>query len=164
MIYEFNAAEVFEIAIQIEENGRKFYEKAQEKIADPEIRAVFDYLAVEEVKHKMKFEELKAKLPESAKESKVWDPEDETGRYLKMMADMHVFRSEADLERRIGSIGSGAEALNLAIQFEKDSIVFFLAVQEETDENQGKKLIGQLVKEEQGHLKKLSLQLRKLKG
>ena len=28
MIYPFNAAEVFKIAIEIEENGRQFYEKA----------------------------------------------------------------------------------------------------------------------------------------
>ncbi len=34
MIFGFNAAEVFQIAIEIEENGKSFYEKAQAKIDD----------------------------------------------------------------------------------------------------------------------------------
>ncbi|MBW1920541.1 MAG: hypothetical protein JRI81_10005 [Deltaproteobacteria bacterium] len=44
----------------------------------------------------------------------------------------------------------------MAIDFEKDSIVFFLLMQDNTDEKTGKKLVGQLLKEEQEHLRKLS--------
>jgi len=38
MMYCFNAAEVFQLALEIKENGRSFYEQAQNKIQDPEIK------------------------------------------------------------------------------------------------------------------------------
>ncbi|RLB30152.1 MAG: rubrerythrin, partial [Deltaproteobacteria bacterium] len=39
-----------------------------------------------------RFSELRAQLPELAKEGQVFDPDNEMGKYIKMMADMHVFR------------------------------------------------------------------------
>jgi len=52
--------------------------------------------------------------------------------------------------------------LKLGIKFEKDSIILFLTMQDETEEGKGRELIGQLINEERKHLKKLSLELRKL--
>ena len=45
MIFCFNAAEVFQVAIEIKENGRAFYEKAQNIIQDPEVQELFVDLA-----------------------------------------------------------------------------------------------------------------------
>ena len=36
MMYDFNAAEVFNVAVKIEENGAKFYRRAAELQSDPE--------------------------------------------------------------------------------------------------------------------------------
>jgi rubrerythrin len=162
MSYFFNAEEVFDIAIEIEENGKNFYEKAQGKTDVPAIKELFDYLAAEEVSHKARFEALKSELPESARDDDIWDPENEMNQYLKMMADTHVFRSGKDVEEKLNQIGGGAEALKMAMDFEKDSIVFFLTMQDVTSDVRGKEKIGLLVKEEQEHLKKLSLKLQEL--
>jgi rubrerythrin len=162
MLFCFNAAEVFQIAIEIEENGKVFYEKAQQLIPDAEVKALFADLATQEVEHKKRFEMLKAQLPQAAGAATVSDPNDELYAYLRMMADQHVFVSGAALAEQLAQIKTGTDALKLAIQFEKDSVLFFLSMQDATCDDKGRDLIQLLVKEEQEHLKRLSLQLHKL--
>lgn len=162
MIYGFNAGEAFKIAIEIEENGRNFYEKAAAKTGDEDVRQIFDYLGSEEVKHKQRFTELKNELPESTTGPTVWDPDNEVDQYLKMMADMHVFRKSENVDEKLAQANNASEALDLAIQFEKDSIVFFAEMQSNSEGDVARNNIGQLVKEEQDHLKRLSLQKMKL--
>lgn len=162
MIFNFNAAEVFKVGIKIEENGKAFYEKAQEVIDNPEIKELFQELAREEVGHKKKFEELLGRLPPRAAESTVWDPDNETDAYIKMMADQHVFVGGESIEAQVSHLKNVKDALKLAINFEKDSVIFFLAIQDATDEAKGREFIGQLVKEEQQHLRRLTLELKKL--
>ena len=162
MIYGFNAGEAFKIALEIEENGRLFYEKAQSKTDDPEVKKIFAELGQEELNHKARFTVLLAELPQETTGSTVWDPQNEIDQYLKMTADMHVFRTSANVEDALAKIGGPVEALKLAIGFEKDSIIFFLEMQGLAEGADSAKKIGQLVKEEQTHLKKLSLLVNKL--
>ena len=161
MLFAFNAQEVFQIAIEIEENGKAFYEKAQGRVEDAEVREIFKDLALQEVQHKKRFEELKAKLPPEAVSPTVQDPENELGLYIRMMADEHVFSSAEDVDARLAEIRNSEDALKLAIQFEKDSVIFFLSMQDMTEEGRGRDQIGILVREEQEHLRRLSLLLRK---
>ncbi len=162
MIYGFNADEVFQMAIEIEENGKNFYEKAEKLVDDAAVKDLFHYLGIEEEKHKKKFTELKESIPAKEKESSVHDPGNEMNQYLKMMADMHVFRKTEEVSGRLRGIKNAEEALKMAIEFEKDSVIFFLSMQDAALREEGKKLIGQLVKEEQEHLRKLSVMLRKI--
>ena len=162
MIYEFNAAEVFQVAIEIEKNGKTFYEKAGEIVSDDEVKTLFASLAQEEVKHEKLFRELKAQLPESFGKETVWDPEHETDRYLKVVADMHVFGPGSNIEKHIAGVSDTISALRMAIKFEKDSIILFLSLREETGEKIGRDIVGRLVSEEQKHLKRLSLQLGRI--
>ena len=109
MSFLFNADEIFEIAIDIEENGKKFYEQAKEKIDDQRVKELFDYLANEETAHKERFAALKAELPDSAAQDNIYDPEGEMQQYLQMMADMHVFRSSKGVEEQVSKISSAAD-------------------------------------------------------
>lgn len=161
MGYGFNAAEVFRMAVQIEENGRRFYEEGQKIVDDPSIRALFEDLAAQEVEHKKKFETLMAQLPSGASSPAVWDPDNDLDRYIKMMADLHVFVSTASLDDQLSRVKDVVSALKLAIDFEKDSVLFFLSMEEAAEDRKGQDLIRQLVREEQAHLKRLSLELKK---
>ena len=161
MIYGFNANEIFQIAINIEENGKRFYEKAMELIDDKDAKALLASLAKEELEHLKKFTALKEQLPKEAAAGTVWDPENDMNNYLHMVADMNVFSSDSNLKDELSQVKSAEDALKFGIQFEKDSIIFFLTIQDATDEAKGRELIGQLIEEEKGHLKKLSLELRK---
>jgi rubrerythrin len=164
MIFNFNAGEVFDIGIKIEENGKLFYDRGRAIIKDPVVQKLFEELAQEETKHKEKFEALKSQLPPSATASTVYDPNNELNLYLKMMADQHVFISSASTQAQIDQIKDAKDALRMAIAFEKDSVIFFLSMQEATEGTKGKEFIGTLVKEELEHLRRLSLELRKIGG
>jgi rubrerythrin len=162
VIYGFNANEIFQIAIDIEENGKRFYEKVIDLVDNPDVKALLASLAQEEVEHLKRFAELKAQLPKAAAEDTIWDPEHEMNQYLQMMADMNVFRSNLDLGEVLSSVKNLEDVLRLGIQFEKDSIVFYITIQDATEEKKGREFIGQLVNEEKKHLMRLSLELRKL--
>ncbi len=162
MSYGFNAAEVFKVAIQIEENGKRFYEQSQDRIENPEVKKLFAELASQEIEHKKKFEALKAQLPPQSSTSTVWDPENELDKYIKVMADDHVFVSSTDLDERLAGVGDARSALKLAIEFEKDSVLFFLSLEDAAAGKQDQELIKTLVKEEQEHLKRLTLELMRL--
>jgi len=79
-----------------------------------------------------------------------------------MMADQHIFRNDKEMQEQISKIKTTVDALRMAIQFEKDSVLFFLSMQEATCEGKGRDLVNLLVKEEQEHVRRLSLQLRKV--
>jgi len=162
VIYGFNANEIFQIAIEIEGNGKRFYEKAMEIIDDPDAKELLAFLAQEEAGHLKRFTQLKAQLPKEATEGTLWDPDHEMNRYLQMMADMHVFRSDFDVEEKLSQVIKSEDVLKIGIQFEKDSIIFFLTMQDATEGEKGREFIGQLVNEEKKHLSKLSMELRKL--
>lgn len=162
MGYDFNAGEVFKVAIQIEENGREFYEESLKKIEGDEIRTLFADLAVQEIEHKQKFETLLAQLPSESTAPTVWDPENEMDQYIKMMAGNHVFVSGTGVKNQIEQIRGAADALKLAMEFEKDSIIFFLSIEDAVAGKQDKEFIKSLIKEEQAHLRRLTLELRKI--
>ncbi|SFM86677.1 ferritin-like domain-containing protein [Thermodesulforhabdus norvegica] len=163
MIFGFNAEEVFDIAIAIEENGKRFYDEACRIVDDEAVRTLFRELAQEEVKHKERFIELKNQIPEDVKGQTVYDPDHEITLYLKMMADDHVFRTGESVAEKVASIKSPEDALKMAMQFEKDSVIFFLTMKDHTEDPKGKEMVDLLVKEEQQHLRRISAALRALK-
>lgn len=161
MSYNFNAAEVFNVAIQIEENGRKFYQQSLKVIGDAGVKELFEDLAGQEVEHKKRFESMKAGLPAGAATSTVWDPDNEIDMYIKAMADQHVFAGD-DIAEELNRVKDVKSALKLAISFEKDSVIFFLSLQDVTEGKAGQETIKALVKEEQEHLRRLSLELARI--
>lgn len=160
MSYSFNAGEVFKLAVRIEENGWRFYEESQKNISSTDVRTLFADLALQEIEHKKKFEAILAQLPAELKSATVWDPEHEIDQYIKMMADDHVFIS-GDISDQIGRIRNASDALKLAIEFEKDTVLFFLSLEEAVAGKKDWEFIKGLVKEEQEHVRRLTLELRK---
>ncbi|MBN2059797.1 MAG: ferritin family protein [Deltaproteobacteria bacterium] len=161
MILGFNAMEIFEVAIKIEENGRLFYERAGELVENTEIRKLFHDLAGQEQEHKEAFISMKAKLPDSAKKQVAWDPDNETEAYLKMMADINIFKKEATVEEKLEQVKDIKEALKFAIDFEKESILFYVLIKDSIEEDKGREFIDKLIEEEKGHLRILSGELKK---
>ncbi|MCK4339265.1 MAG: rubrerythrin, partial [Candidatus Cloacimonetes bacterium] len=57
MINIFNASEIYQFAIRIEENGEKFYRQMAKKLDEPKVKELFTLLADDEVVHKKTFKE-----------------------------------------------------------------------------------------------------------
>jgi rubrerythrin len=94
MAVSFNASEILQFAIKIEENGEEFYRLMAEKLKKKELKDVFNYLADEEVKHRKIFETMASRVQHYE------PPESYPGEYfayLNAYADEYVF---TPLERK----------------------------------------------------------------
>ena len=151
---EFNANDIFEIAIKIEENGTLFYKNAAAKSEDEKSKNFLLELAKMEESHVKTFTELKNRLNDEEKLITTFDIEDENSLYLKALADTRVF-----LKKDEPDIISFAQILSSAIQAEKDSIVFYLGMKEIVPEKSGKAKIDDIIKEEMSHIRIIAQKL-----
>jgi rubrerythrin len=156
MSIEFNAKEIFEVAVQIEKNGNLFYTRASEKSTDPKVRKMFASLADMEKVHERTFEAIKNELKGKETELVTYDPQDETVLYLQAFASGHIF----DLKENLSSFFSGKEdtkaVVKKAISLEKDSIVFYLGLEDLVPEELGKDKVYKIINEEKTHVRILS--------
>jgi len=154
MSITFNAFEIFEIAEQLERNGAKFYRKAARSIADQELRKMLLELADMEAEHEKTFAGMRKQLSESDKDwqLRVFDPENELSLYLQAMANGHVFDLRKDPSKQLRSTETVEDILKLAIDAEKDSIIFYLGLKDFVPVKAGKDKVEEIIKEEMSHI------------
>jgi len=153
---DFNVDEVFEIAEQIERNGAKFYRTAAEKIIDTNKKQLLVNLAKMEDEHEQTFKALRSKLSTDEKIQTTFDPQGESERYLRALADTRIFYEKEVIPTSFEDI------LKFAITTEKDSIVFYLGLKEVVPVHLGKQKLDDIIKEEMGHISLLSKELLEL--
>lgn len=147
---DFNADEVFAMAVQIERNGAKYYREAAEKVTKAEDKNFLVELAVMEEDHEVTFADLRKDLTAMEKEALTFDPQGEAAQYLKALADSSVFN------KKTIDLSSMAGILTGAIAAEKDSIVFYLGMKDMVGAYHGRNRISAIIKEEMKHIKLLS--------
>ncbi len=148
----FNALEVMEMAKDIEKRGKKFYLKHAEATENRDLRELFRRLARDEQDHFEKFVALTEDLREDSDEADYLYEEDVSA-YFNYLVEYSVFPKD-DSEESVAALNDVEKALKLAIQAEKDSILFY---REMCDYNEGKTIeaVNQLIKEEKEHLRAL---------
>ena len=150
MTNEFTANDIFDIAIEIEQNGARFYRKAANMV-DQEIHKQFlTSLADMEDDHENTFAAMKEQLDGSEAAATVFDPENENTQYLKALADTRVFFQKDQPEPSMKGI------LTAAIAAEKDSISFYLGMKELVPEKLGKSRVQDIIREEMRHIQLLA--------
>jgi rubrerythrin len=155
----FNANEVYQIGVEIEKNGKAFYESAAARADNADIKKLFKDLSAWEEGHVMLFENLKNELPQDAGGFDVSDPDGQMARYLKANADSHIFVVNTDMAELAGSCGSAKETLELAIRFEKDSVALYSSMKNVVPEDLGREKIERLIQEELSHVAFLQAQI-----
>lgn len=159
----FNADEVFEIALQIERNGSIFYRKAAEAARPKEVRDLLMSLAEMEDGHEAAFAAMRRNLTQAGAPSED-DYSEEAGQYLKALADSQVFKmAKRDPGRDLTGRESDEEVLDIAIQLEKDSVIFYLAMKAVVPERMGRADVERIVDEEMTHIGQLSRRLAELR-
>lgn len=164
MALRFNADEIFSMGVQIEKNGSAFYRSAAEHTADPDLKGLFEQLAEWEQKHVALFESLRMKLPPDVKETDVYDQDNMVHSYLKAVADDNVFVKGLSLKPEQLVWTSPVTILKTALDFEKDSVVFFSSMKEVAVDKNGAAEVEKLVVEELRHIGYLTGEIRKLEG
>lgn len=159
----FNIDEVFEMAEQIERNGVTFYSKAADLFPEYTKKSIFLKLADMEKEHERRFHQMRLDLAKKEREiSQFLDPQGEAAAYLRAMVGGKVFDSKLDPTTRFKDIRSVSELLRIAIDVEKDSIIFYLGLKEMVPQSFGKDKIELIVREEMSHVTILSDMLEKI--
>ena len=149
----FSIQEVIEIAIEIEKNGAVFYGALAKSAETERLKDLFHYLTKQEEQHITRFQEIL----ESAggyQISEAYYATQYMG-YMKALADERVFRSDVSAAEVADKAGTPKEAVNIAIGFEKESVLFLHEMLELAPES-GQEAIQKLLDEERNHLRQLS--------
>jgi len=148
----FSGSEIVEMGIQIEKNGRDFYNVVSEKSKNPKAKEIFKYLEGEEEKHIAAFQKVLDSV------QKYEPPEAYPGEYFAYMnalASSHVFIQKDKGKELAKTVTSDEEAIERGIRAEIDSIVFYEGMKKVVPED-GHRVIDELIKQEQDHLRQLS--------
>ena len=118
----YGGSEIVELGIQIEKNGKDFYNSLYESTKNPKAKDIFKYLAEAEEKHIMAFKEILRSVQN-------YEPQEafpqEYFSYMNALASDHVFTQKNKGKELAESVKDDSEAVDLAITFEKDSIIFY---------------------------------------
>jgi rubrerythrin len=159
----FSGSEVVKMAVRIEENGMRFYSDASKATKVPRLKELFRALAEEEARHINAFSDIGDSLPEDAV-AEGFDPYIiEASLYLKAMADQEVFTHADEGKKLAERIFDEREALDLAIDMEKDSLLFYYEMKKMIREKDAF-VIEELIGQEKEHLKKLTRHKEELFG
>ncbi len=159
----YNAEEIYTVGVEIEKNGRRFYERTAAAADDPDVAKLLKELSAWEDSHVTLFERLASELPENARSGEAIDPDEDMQRYLKAVADSHVFLRSEDIDGIAQSCTTAVDVLEMALRFEKDSVVLYTTMQQMVPEHLGKPTIHRLAREEIEHVSLIQSKLATLK-
>ena len=163
MKINFSADEVFKIAEQMERNGYKFYSKAAEETSGSyETKEQLKRLARMEKEHEKVFAGIREKISKGLV-GDFFDPQDYGALYLQAWADGQVFDESGTLAETLINYKDVKEVLKTAIGLEKDSILFYIGMKEMTIEEDSRKEIDNIIKEEMKHIVHLNKELESVK-
>ena len=150
----FSGSELLEVAVGIEKNGAAYYQALADR--DNSAWAVYEHLADEEIKHQKTFQAMLDKV------GGYQPPEDHTEEYqlyLKSLVDSAVFTDVDQARRRAAEAASESQALDIGIQAERDSILFYAEMQKLV-KPADRQIMTNIIAQESGHLNQLT-QLKK---
>ena len=159
MSISFNAIEVFEIAERIERNSVKFYRGAAEALSDQDLSEILLSLAEFEKEHEETFANMRKQISNKEWDLITFDPENEMTLYLQAIANGHVFDLKKDPNEQLTGKETVEDILKLAIEAERDSIVFYVGLQNFVPTKAGKDKVEEIITEEMGHIVELNKRL-----
>jgi len=148
----FSSGELMNIAVGIERNGLAFYESLAGASKEAKVRSIYNNLASMEKKHSTIFTEMlgtmgEYRLPEAYTE--------EYYLYLKSLVDSAIFTNDKVAREIAQAVANSAEAIQIGIGAEKDSILFYSEMQHLVPERE-RNLVDKIIGEEKSHLRQLA--------
>ncbi len=141
----FSIGEILEMALQTERLGYEFYTAMSRRFEkDEKLRGLFEMLAFKEQAHEKIFSELKGKVKDEKPEN--WE---EVSRYLRAIVESEFFLGREKSLPPLEHVKSVAEAVNFAISYEKETLLYFYNLWDVVTE---KEIIDEIIKEEKEHV------------
>jgi rubrerythrin len=150
----FSKNEIIEMAVKIEKNGFAFYDRAlQRSDLDNDAIKLLQTLRDEEKVHEQIFLNLREKIDNFDMTSDInWD---EAKSYIQSMVDTHLFNQPEKAIQLAASARDMKDLVSNAIQFEKDTLLFFYFIKKFVENEKSKKAIENIIDEEVSHVVKL---------
>jgi len=158
MSISFSGSELINIAIGIERSGIAFYDIMAKSTQNATAREVFQYLTDMERQHIQIFQDMLSKA------DKYQIPDTYTGEYtayLQALVDSAVFTDDFATGEMATRVGSDIEAVELAINAEKDSLLFYYEMRDIMPQR-AQSTVSKILAEEKTHLRQLSEVKKKL--
>ena len=160
MAIRFSAAEMLQVAEQIEHNGVTFYQVAAEQVDNNDAHALLLRLSNWEENHAALFAAMRASCLSAVEQAETaYDPYDEMLLYLRAFADGVVYTD--DPRKLFGTAKTIREILKIALERERDSIIFYTGMRQYVPQALGLDKLDHVIKEEFSHVVLLEKELAK---
>ncbi|MDH4205841.1 MAG: ferritin family protein [Desulfobacteraceae bacterium] len=151
----FSLKDIIDIAVQIERNGEKIYRRAAEKIQNPSLSTLLQWLADEEVKHMEWFEALKDNIADTGEHAE----QEKFGRALLQNAvGTHSLALE---DADFFAVEKVQDLINLVMEFENDTVLFYKMLQPLIEDQKTLEQLHAIIQEEENHARLLKERLDK---
>lgn len=149
----FSAADIVEVAVEIERRGHTVYMKAAGACNDSRVKQFLQFFASEESRHQGIFEKMAArlgpvKIPPQSDASEYME-------YLHSLLDQHELFAGKSPGRLLAEAGNMAAAIELAMRIEKDTILFFSEMQQLIPPGE-RSVVRECIEEERSHFRQLN--------
>jgi len=141
----FSVREVVEQAVRTEKLGYDFYSSMAERFKDRvELKDLFETLAKKERIHEERFERLEESLGDEEPEG--WE---DVSEYMRAFVESGLFLGSDKVLARMKEIQSIQDAVDFALAFEKETLLYFLGLRKAVKE---KGIVDVIIDEEQSHI------------
>jgi rubrerythrin len=138
------------MAEEIERQGARFYEKAASMFKEPAVKDMLNGLSAMEVGHEKAFSKMRSSILSDA--YKGYDPDEMAAAYIKSFTDGKVFDFKKGAADLITENTTLLDVLKMALDAEKNSIVFYTGIKKIVPEDFGKDSIDKIIAEEMKHI------------
>jgi rubrerythrin len=145
----FSANEILDLAIKLEKNGELVYRDAIEKVSNPELIRLLEWMADEEFKHANWFAELKLKLDQKSVNPFMEKMSREL--FDDLLGDKNFSLKDVDFY----SVSDIDDLIAIFIEFEKDSVRFYRVLEPFIGDPVSLESLKKIIDEENCHIKRL---------
>lgn len=153
--------EAYDVAMNLEEEGVRFYEACAELSVNAESRHIFLQLAGDEREHFDIFKKLQGELGVAG--NKTVGNNEEVRLFLANLVKPGIFYDLKHIPRASIASLSEYEVVHIGIQTEKDSILFYTEAWHSSTNSKSKRTFKKILLEERRHLNILIERLMSLK-
>ncbi|MDQ1256302.1 MAG: hypothetical protein QG656_898 [Candidatus Hydrogenedentes bacterium] len=144
--------EILDMAHEVELNGEILYRRAADMVMNHRSRKMFVELADLEAEHAETFLKMRQELPGRFPV----EPDAQTRQHMRAFAAGHIFDGNADPAELLKHVHGIEGILKLAIQIEKDTVIFYLGFQDLLRSADSENRLDKIIHEEMAHIYKLS--------
>ncbi len=144
---KYSINEVLEMAVQTEKLGCQFYTSMAERFKEDQgLVKLFSTLASKERLHEKTFTDLKGMIAKGGAEPVEWD---EVSNYMRAFVESEFFLGKGKALPSMDGIRTVKDAVKFALGFEKETLLYFLALRGVVKE---KDLVDEVINEEKSHI------------